>query len=211
MYLYLTYVHPYILAHELDIENLISSSHDQLKRTGIIYLCRLWAYLQTSLGIDATTQTHTPPRPPTPQHSYAQSLLAKFSLSPIGLFDPQSALSAILSSFTGPQTTDMTSSFTLPNLPREEKLSYIKAQKRKLVEYIKFLDDAAAQSQKVTSIVTADSQHLSGASTHEEGYEAVDREEVQMATGVDKGSVVQRGWFGWGVRSVSAPLPTQQQ
>lgn len=39
----------------------------------------------------------------------------------------------------------MASSFVLPNLPREEKLSYIEAQKRKLVEYIKFLDDAAAQ------------------------------------------------------------------
>ena len=39
----------------------------------------------------------------------------------------------------------MAGSFVLPNLPREEKLSYIEAQKRKLVEYIKFLDDAAAQ------------------------------------------------------------------
>jgi hypothetical protein len=39
----------------------------------------------------------------------------------------------------------MASSFVLPNLPREEKLSYIEAQKRKLVQYIKFLDDAAAQ------------------------------------------------------------------
>jgi len=172
----------------------------------------LWAYLQTSLGIDATTQTHTPPRPSTPQQSYAQSLLAKFSLPPIGPFDPQSALSAILSTFTAPQTTDMTSSFTLPNLPRDEKLSYIEAQKRKLVEYIKFLDDAAAaQFQEVVHTVTADPRRWSGASTHEEGYEAVDREEVQVATGVDKGSVGQRGWFGWGVRSVSAPLPSQQQ
>jgi hypothetical protein len=105
----------------------------------------------------------------------------------------------------------MTSSFTLPNLPREEKLSYIEAQKRKLVEYIKFLDDAAAQSQEATLTVAADPRRWSGASAHEEGYEAVDHEEVQVATGVDKGSVAQRGWFGWGVRSVSAPLPTQQQ
>lgn len=105
----------------------------------------------------------------------------------------------------------MTSSFTLPNLPHDEKLSYIEAQKRKLVEYIKFLDDAAAQSQEVVHAVTADLRRWSGASTHEEGYEAVDREEVPVATGVEKGSVAQRGWFGWGVRSVSAPLPSQQQ
>ena len=39
----------------------------------------------------------------------------------------------------------MVDSFVLPALPREEKLGYIEAQKRKLVEYIKFLDHAAAQ------------------------------------------------------------------
>ena len=39
----------------------------------------------------------------------------------------------------------MVNSFALPDLPREEKLGYIEAQKRKLVEYIKFLDHAAAQ------------------------------------------------------------------
>jgi len=39
----------------------------------------------------------------------------------------------------------MVDSFVLPHMPREEKLGYIEAQKRKLVEYIKFLDHAAAQ------------------------------------------------------------------
>ena len=100
--MYLTYVHPYILAHELDIENLISSSHDQLKRMGMTYLRRLWAYLQQLLGVDPSAQSHAPPRPLTPQNqpqSCAQALLAKFSLPPIGPFDPQSALSALLSTF----------------------------------------------------------------------------------------------------------------
>ncbi len=100
----------------------------------------------------AQARPPSPPQPP-PSQSYAQSLLQKFSLPPIGPFDPASNfLSSLLSTFTGPQTdapqqsaSNMASSFVLPNLPREEKLSYIEAQKRKLVEYIKFLDDAAAQ------------------------------------------------------------------
>ena len=106
-------------------------------------------------------------RPPTPPQaaqsqaaSYAQILLQRFSLPPIGPFDPASNfLSSLLSTFSTPQTdtaralgettttssSNMTGSFHLPNLPPEEKLSYIEAQKRKLVEYIKFLDDVAAQ------------------------------------------------------------------
>jgi receptor expression-enhancing protein 1/2/3/4 len=50
-YLYLNYIHPYILAHEADIENLISSGHDQAVRLGITYLRRLWAYIQELLGV----------------------------------------------------------------------------------------------------------------------------------------------------------------
>ena len=44
-------VHPYILTHEADIENLMSTGHEELKRVGIICLRRLWAYLQR-LGPD---------------------------------------------------------------------------------------------------------------------------------------------------------------
>lgn len=39
------------MVHEADIENLISSGHDQLKRTGMTYIRRLWAYLQQLLGL----------------------------------------------------------------------------------------------------------------------------------------------------------------
>lgn len=39
----------------------------------------------------------------------------------------------------------MIGSFHLPNLPREEKLSYIEDRKRELENYIKMLDDAATQ------------------------------------------------------------------
>ena len=50
-YLYLTYIHPYIQAHEAEIEELISSGHGQLKNLGMTYLRRLWAYLQDLMGV----------------------------------------------------------------------------------------------------------------------------------------------------------------
>ena len=47
----MTYIHPYILTHEADIENLIASGHNQLRTTGMMYLRRLWAFLQQLLGV----------------------------------------------------------------------------------------------------------------------------------------------------------------
>jgi hypothetical protein len=119
-------------------------------------------------------------------------------------------------------------SFQLPNLPREEKLSYIESQKRKLVEYIKYLDDAAAaqhnedlrhptsSSRGMPSpppSATQDQRRWSGGSTSaplaaqfDDGFEAVDRNDlpsgsvIASASGV-KGNddVTRRGWFsGWG-------------
>ena len=172
--MYLTYVHPYILTHEADIENLIASGHNQLRTTGMMYLRRFWAYLQQLLGVPPqvrisyfralTLQDRTrPPTPPQPAQSqassYAQLLLQRFSLPPIGTFDPATnLLSSLISTLSAPHTdtarglgettatsSNMGGNFHLPNLPREEKLSYIETRKRQLVEYIKFLDDAAAQ------------------------------------------------------------------
>jgi hypothetical protein len=114
----------------------------------------------------------------------------------------------------------MSSSFHLPNLPREEKLSYIEAQKRKLVEYIKFLDDVAAQHHNedlpaaFPEAGTSREKRWSGEVvpqfTEEEGFEAVDREDVpgSVASGVKgkEDEVTRRGWFyGWGSAPTTPP------
>jgi hypothetical protein len=131
--------------------------------------------------------------------------------------------------------------FRVPDLPPEEKLSYIEAQKRKLVEYIKFLDDAAAEHHNEDlrpgsshSKPTATSPPLQPSSseprrwssgsflgaiapqlTTEDGYEAVDREDLPaggvLASGVaGADEVTRRGWFGsWGgSRSASSSQPS---
>ena len=89
-YLYLTYVHPYIQAHEAEIEDFISSGHDQLKSLGMTYLRHLWAYLQDLMGVppqvkspdDSIFGSHVPDRflilgsntatesPATPAHNF---------------------------------------------------------------------------------------------------------------------------------------------
>lgn len=113
----------------------------------------------------------------------------------------------------------MASSFQLPNLPRDEKLSYIEAQKRKLVEYIKFLDDVAAQHHNedlpTTSTASFPSSPLVNVSSPrvppqftEEGFEAVDKDDIALASGIaGKGDeILRRGWFyGWGGSTPATP------
>ena len=170
--------------------------------------------------------------------SYAQSLLQKFSLPPIGPLDPAANfLTSIFSTFSQPADhhadadvpAAMAGSFVLPDLPREEKLGYIEAQKRKLVEYIKFLDYAAAQhhNEDLARPTTAAGQGspprtprartVSGGSAvtsprpADDGFEAVETEDLPsgsvLASGV-KGAdeTARRGWFsGWGGRALTPP------
>jgi len=104
-------------------------------------------------------------------------------------------------------------------------LSYIESQKRKLVDLIKYLDDAAAQQHNddlrrppsspaaptgLPSPAPRDTRRWSGGSMSaplapqfEEGFEAVDSTDLPsgsvLATGVNVDEVVKRGWFsGWG-------------
>ena len=172
-------------------------------------------------------------RPPTPpqaqaQTSYVQLLLQKFSLPPIGSFDPATNfISSLFSTFAagatvGSETRDMSASnimsgFQLPNLPPEQKLSYIEAQKRKLAEYIKLLDEAAAQQNNEGLHATSSSPvsppppaaappseprrwSLGGGSTSfqvaEDGFEAVNSDDLPtgsvLVTGVKKSDDVTR-------------------
>ena len=131
------------------------------------------------------------------------------------------------------QKPAMTSSwlptFQLPtNLPREQKLSYIEQQKRKLTEYIAFLDAQAAEHEEDShrpsnrSYPSALGGGFPSSSARrasppesplppnfaEEGFEAVTPDDLSevLATGVKVlERPVQRGWFAW--RSVSAPVP----
>jgi hypothetical protein len=134
----------------------------------------------------------------------------------------------------------MAASLRLPNLPREEKLSYIETQKRKLVEYIKFLDDAAVQqhnedlrspstSLQQTATFPPDTRRWSAGSmpgaptglspqfTPDDGFEAVNTEDLPsgsvLATGVkETDEVAQRGWFtGWGTGNRSVSAPQTSQ
>jgi hypothetical protein len=44
--------------HETEIESLISTGHDRLKRLSIIYLRRLYAYIQQLLGVTPEVTPH---------------------------------------------------------------------------------------------------------------------------------------------------------
>jgi hypothetical protein len=201
------------------------------------YLRRLWAFLQDLMGIPPQHQTRPPsPAQATTATSYAHSLLAKFSLPPIGPLDPAANfLTSIFSTFAQPSDPHtaadvavpaaMAGSFVIPELPREEKLGYIEAQKRKLVEYIKFLDHAAAQhhnedlvrpstSEKVPrspprtprgrGVSAGSAGSVASPRPADDGFEAVETADLPsgsvIASGVKGGDeTARRGWFsGWG-------------
>jgi hypothetical protein len=135
----------------------------------------------------------------------------------------------------------MAASFQLPNLPREEKLSYIESHKRKLVEYIKYLDDVAAQQHNEdlrpppstssvvrTTVSPSDTRRRSGVNIPgaatalptqftEDGFEAVNPEDFStgsiLATGTKTpDDVTRRGWFSsWGSGARSASDPQTPQ
>lgn len=118
------------------------------------------------------------------------------------------------------------SNFQLPDLPHEHKAAYIESQRHKLLEYIKFLDDAASQHHTDEADpqdpVPESSRRKSvpggfnsgSAPLAEDGYEAVSSDDLPsaVASGVKLAEeATQRGWFGWGYRTWAGSAPQSPQ
>ncbi|ROW00883.1 hypothetical protein VPNG_08284 [Cytospora leucostoma] len=82
--IYTTYVHPYLQENESQIENLIATTHDNLKAAGVAYLKRAMELFRTQvLGLapnpDAQRAESNVPASQRPR-GYTQSLLERFQL-----------------------------------------------------------------------------------------------------------------------------------
>ncbi|KJR86314.1 HVA22 domain membrane protein [Sporothrix schenckii 1099-18] len=88
--LYQSHVHPWIVEHETQIDELIGSAYARLRSAGMHYLKQAIAYLRTALGLPVAPEG--PPSSSSPSsspfsyagaasaQSYTQSLLARFTL-----------------------------------------------------------------------------------------------------------------------------------
>lgn len=156
VYIYQTYIHPFLSQHEREIDVFISDSHDKAKKAGLQYLKQAieWAKVKV-LGL--------PPRQPTPppsrQVSYSQSLLNRFNmpnarngLATAGASDIFSLIGNAMQQATYASSTtrdaqaeDLSASGTLipSNISGQERMDYISTQRDRLRTLLQAFDKEA--------------------------------------------------------------------
>ncbi|KAL9094726.1 MAG: hypothetical protein Q9165_002996 [Trypethelium subeluteriae] len=89
-HLYTTYVDPFLREHERTIETAIEEGHERARKAGLEGAKRLWEWVRVQvLGQPPTRRPTTPPGgQQRSQASYAQQLLARFSLPSAGAGSP---------------------------------------------------------------------------------------------------------------------------
>lgn len=144
VFLYQTYIHPFLAHHEKEIDVAIADSHEKAKQAGLQYLKKgiEWARVNV-LGL----QPSRPSPPSSRQVSYTSSLLSRFNmpsaregLVTAGASDLFSLLGNAMQQTTHPgasrsvQVENLAASGTLipPNLTGAEKTEFITTQRDRL-------------------------------------------------------------------------------
>ncbi|KAI5852978.1 TB2/DP1, HVA22 family-domain-containing protein [Morchella snyderi] len=232
--LYVEHVHPTLEAHEKEIEDLITRTHDQAKAAGIDYIRKLIHMAREQLfgplpeGSEAKMQ-------PLSQDaaSFVTNLFSKWNVAPIASGAPQRAtefyqfLSSALQQQTpegGPVGTPHPAN-TATLIPasiegKEEKARFIEMQKEKLKTLM-----AALEQEAETNRVSGDASHTSVAAVLDNasdankanvsrspssGNMAGDFDHVTMSDAEKEGLTFigtprTGGWFSWGGKPVAGP------
>lgn len=156
VFIYQTYIHPYLEEHEREIDHFITNSHDNAKRAGLQYLKEAIEWVKVNL-------LKLPPKQPTPpvsrNVSYSQALLSRFNmpsardgLAAAGTSDLFSLLGSAMQQATYPssrsrdaQVDDLSASGTLipPHMLGEERTNYISIQRDRLRTLLQAFDKEA--------------------------------------------------------------------
>jgi len=158
VYIYQTYIHPFLYEHEREIDQFISSSHDNAKKAGLQYLKQAieWAKVNM-LGL--------PPRRPTPpssrQVSYSTSLLQRFSMptardgtAQAGTGDLFSVLGNVMqqAGYGSTKSRDLqhedlsASGLIPPSMAGQDRTNYISEQRDRLRTLLQAFDQEASRS-----------------------------------------------------------------
>lgn len=164
VYLYQSYIHPYLEQHERKIDHFIAESHDRAKSAGLEYLQDAIEYVKVNV---LKMPPRQPPPPPASGATYTQSLLGRFTmpaaragLATAGTSDLFSVLGNAMQQATYPtsrsrdsQAADLSASGTLipPHMVGEERTKYISAQRDKLQTLLQAFDQEAHGAQSTTS------------------------------------------------------------
>lgn len=162
VYLYQTYIHPFLSHHEREIDSGIAQSHERAKQAGLQYLKQAveWARVNV-LGL----QPRRPTPPSSRQVSYTSSLLSRFNmpaaregLATAGASDLFSLLGNAMQQASYPgssravQAEDLAASGSLipPHLTGEEKTEFISTQRDRLRTLLQAFESEHIASAKRT-------------------------------------------------------------
>ena len=173
VYIYQTYIHPFLYEHERDIDRFISNSHEKAKAAGLQYLNQAIEWIKVNaLGM----QPRRPTPPASRQVSYSQALYNRFvmpsarpegygapgSQQPPAANDLLSMLGNVVAQAAGPggasrsrdaQAEDLSASGTLipPHISGEERRTYISTQQDRLRTLLQAFDNEASRSHPASS------------------------------------------------------------
>lgn len=221
-HIYQTYVHPFFVEHENEIDRYISEAHDKAKALGLQYMKATIEWIKVNVfGM--------PPKAPTPppsrSGSYAQQLLSRFNLPSArdGLAAPAGDFYSLLASALQMATTsstsreaaveDLSASGTL--IPQDirsydEKMNYVSQQRERLRVLLQAFDREAFMlaGQDETSGRGADLSK----SKSESDFEKLSADELAGRSSNNAGKPgspdIGGGWMPWTWGAKTAPEGT---
>ncbi|KAL1589302.1 hypothetical protein WHR41_02332 [Cladosporium halotolerans] len=158
VYIYQTYVHPWLQGHERQIDNLISEAHDKGKAAGLDVIQASIEYIRVHFLGQAP---HQPPPPQAQGLSYSASLLNRFNmpsarsgLAAAGSTDLFSMLGKAMQQSTYPTSTSrdaqaadlQSSGFIPPSLSGAERTDFVNTQRDRLRTLLQAFDREAEPS-----------------------------------------------------------------
>lgn len=163
VFLYQSYLHPFLERNERDIDRMISDGHDKAKKAGLSYMQQAIEYVKVNvLGM----QPKPPSPPPSRNVTYTQALLSRFAmpnarngLATAGTSDILSVLGTAMQHVTYPSSQsrderarDLSSAGGLipPNISGEERTEYISTQRDKLKTLLQAFDREAFEAEPGT-------------------------------------------------------------
>ena len=170
-HVYQTYISPFLIQHEAQIERNISDAHDRMKSASVAHLHQAIDFVREQIFGLAPKQQPSAPPPRAWGESYATSLLARFNLpsASIGGTASRSPSSSVVAAAAAPTTDFYTlltatvdSALALSNVPAiatvagdspEDKISFIATQRERLGILMGFLDREEASALSATSAI----------------------------------------------------------
>lgn len=233
--LYVEHIHPTLEAHEKEIEDFITRTHDQAKAAGVQYIRKLLHMAREQIfGPQEIVAASTPQQPLSQDAaSFVTNLFSRWNVPPISPYAPQMAtdfyhfLSSALQQQAPEKSRDgMPNAATL--IPagiegKADKTKFIELQRERLrmvmaaleqeMDTIRSSGDAGGTS--VAAVLDNAADQGAFSRSHSSGNMVGDFDHVSMSDAENEvpvfiGTPKSGGWFGWGGKPVANPMGEKQ-